>query len=85
VPEEIFVAEERSAYRSADLGAVSCAELFAKVVILISWPALGKVGDLAPAHTKLCNRTYSDINSIPSRSLRIRWRKRYIHPTTTSI
>jgi hypothetical protein len=36
VPEEIFVAEERSAYRSADLGAVSCAELFAKVVVLIS-------------------------------------------------
>jgi hypothetical protein len=36
VPEEIFVAEERSAYRSADLGAVSCAELFAKVVMLIS-------------------------------------------------
>jgi hypothetical protein len=36
VPEEIFVAEERSAYRSADLGAVSCAELFAKVVMFIS-------------------------------------------------
>src|ERR1700730_11447010 len=46
VPEEIFVAEERSAYRSADLGAVGSAELFAIEVVLISAVRCAHLGHL---------------------------------------